>query len=185
MLAPPDPPLAGAGVVLREWRDDDLPLLLEAATDARICEVTSIPESCTRRAAHAWVDRQRRRSAKGEGLSLLIEEPDGAGAAGAVMLSARTGIQAGAAGIGYWVVARARGRGLATRAVRTIAPWAMRPGGFARLEALVEPDNVASLRAAEAAGFVREGVLRDYAALRDRRATVVVLSLLPSDLPAG
>jgi len=65
----------------------------------------------------------------------------------------RHGQQAGAVGIGYWIAPRARRRGLATRAVRLAAAWALQEGGAARVEALVEPENTASKRVVEAAGF--------------------------------
>jgi RimJ/RimL family protein N-acetyltransferase len=52
-----------------------------------------------------------------------------------------------------------------------------------RLQLHTDPDNVASQRVAESAGFTREGVLRAYNARRDgTRADAVVYSLLPEDL---
>jgi RimJ/RimL family protein N-acetyltransferase len=51
-----------------------------------------------------------------------------------------------------------------------------------RLAVLTEPANQAMQRSAEAAGFVREGVMRQYERERDGRADIVLLSLLPSDL---
>lgn len=47
--------------------------------------------------------------------------------------------------------------------------------------AFPEPDNIASHRTLEAAGFQREGVLRDFLALGDRRADAVVFSRLARD----
>ena len=44
------------------------------------------------------------------------------------------------------------------------------------------PENVASQRVAEKAGFVREGVLRSHMAYRECRRDSVLFSLLPSDL---
>jgi ribosomal-protein-alanine N-acetyltransferase len=41
-----------------------------------------------------------------------------------------------------------------------LARWALADAGMERVEALVEPGNVASLRVVEKAGFVREGHLR-------------------------
>jgi RimJ/RimL family protein N-acetyltransferase len=51
-----------------------------------------------------------------------------------------------------------------------------------RLQLHTDPENVASQRVAERAGFTREGVLRAYNGRRDgTRADAVVYSLLPQD----
>ena len=55
--------------------------------------------------------------------------------------------------IGYWLLPEARGRGLATRAVRLIADWARRQGGIERLRIVVAADNAASRAVAERSGF--------------------------------
>jgi len=48
---------------------------------------------------------------------------------------------------------------------------------------MTHPDNVASQRVAEKAGFQYEGVLRSHLRYRDgRRRDSFVFSLLPSDL---
>lgn len=71
--------------------------------------------------------------------------------------------------IGYAVHPRFRGRGFTSRALRLLSAWAFAEAGFARLELGAKTDNVASQRAAEAAGFVREGVWRSR--LRDPDGT--------------
>ena len=38
------------------------------------------------------------------------------------------------------------------------------------------------IRAAQAAGFVREGVLREYVRKRGKGADVVIMSLIPGDI---
>jgi RimJ/RimL family protein N-acetyltransferase len=63
-------------------------------------------------------------------------------------------------GLGYAVHPDFRGRGYTTRALRLLVPWAFDVAGFARLELGAKTSNVASLRAAERAGFLPDGVLR-------------------------
>ena len=65
----------------------------------------------------------------------------------------------GQAMVGYSLLPEARGRGLAARTVRLVAGWAFGVG-VARLWAGTRPDNVASQRVLERAGFQREGLLR-------------------------
>jgi RimJ/RimL family protein N-acetyltransferase len=70
------------------------------------------------------------------------------------------------------VFPEARGRGLASRALRLGAAWALRELGLERVLAEADPGNTASIRAIEKAGFRREGI-------RDGKETFV---LLPADL---
>jgi RimJ/RimL family protein N-acetyltransferase len=84
--------------------------------------------------------------------------------------------------VGYDLFPHGRGRGVATRAVRLVGRWAFEELGVARLELRAHPDNVASQRVAERAGFTREGVERSSRRLYDRRHDCVLFSLLPADL---
>ena len=83
--------------------------------------------------------------------------------------------------IGYWVTPAARGRGVATRALRLLSRWALRQG-VERLELTTHPDNLGSQRVAAKAGFVREGVLRSHMRFKEGRRDSVLFSLLPEDL---
>jgi ribosomal-protein-serine acetyltransferase len=61
--------------------------------------------------------------------------------------------------LGYWLFVEARGRGVATRAVRALVEHA-HANGVVRVEAHVRIGNEASERVLERAGFEREGVKR-------------------------
>ena len=109
----------------------------------------------------------------------LTISPHGQPAVGAVFL------EEGGAGIGnagYWVLAEHRGHGYAARGLRLAARWALRSVGWERIQLWIEPDNEASLRVAQTAGFTREGVLRSWSVIDGRRADAVFFSLLPADL---
>jgi RimJ/RimL family protein N-acetyltransferase len=90
--------------------------------------------------------------------ALTILDAASGGYAGSLRLR-RSG-PPGVGGIGYAVHPAFRGRGYTARALRLLAGWAFDGGGFARLELGAKVDNVASQRAALAAGFAREGVMR-------------------------
>jgi len=86
--------------------------------------------------------------------------------------------------IGYWLRADARGRGAITRALRVVSAWAFGRGNVERLQLRADVENMASRRAAEKAGFMLEGVLRNVhwnARLR-RRQDWALYSLLPNEL---
>ena len=84
--------------------------------------------------------------------------------------------------VGYWVAPWARGRGVASRASRALAEWAICDHGFERVELFATTGNIASQRAAEKAGFVREGVARNAGYVHDGRVDLVLFSLVPDDL---
>ena len=84
--------------------------------------------------------------------------------------------------IGYWMAAEARRRGIGARATRMLAEWALTTLGLERVELLAHPENEASQRLAERAGFTREGTLRRYRRRHGVREDLVMFSLLAEDL---
>ena len=87
----------------------------------------------------------------------------------------------GKAELGYMVAPAARGRGVATEALRLLTDWGFTERGLFRLELLISVDNTASIRVAERAGYVREGVLRSLFVKDGRREDHELWSCLPSD----
>lgn len=180
----PDPAISDGAVVLRRWAHTDLGCVEEASQDPRIPEMTSVPGSFSNEEGRAWIERQWGRLKHGEGISLAIADAATNEAIGAAvaMLRPQEGLLRGTAELGYWVIERARGRGAAARAVSLLASWILTTTNLARLEALVEPGNIPSLRVLETAKFRYEGRLRSYLAFPSRRADALMYSLLPSDL---
>ncbi|MEV0426573.1 GNAT family N-acetyltransferase [Micromonospora sp. NPDC050495] len=88
----------------------------------------------------------------------------------------------GQAMLGYSLLPEARGRGLATRAVRLVAGWAF-DVGLARLWAGTRPENLGSQRVLAKAGFGREGLLRGRLPGPDgTRTDSVIFGLLATDV---
>ncbi|MEV4821878.1 GNAT family N-acetyltransferase [Micromonospora sp. NPDC049274] len=173
-LVPPQPELTDGVVRLRAWGMADLDCVRQAAADRRITEATTVPVRFTEEAGRAFVRRQWSRTTDAAGLSLAIADADTDVAVGSVTLLLRP--QSGVAGLGYWLTPIGRGRGLASRAARLLTEWALETAGLARVEAWVEPDNLASRRVLAAADFVEEGVLRSFLAFPTRRADAMVLA---------
>lgn len=69
--------------------------------------------------------------------------------------------------LGYWVRTGHTGQGIATALVRHLAAFGFDTLGLDRLELVIEPANLASIRVAEKAGAEREGLLRKRLAGRD------------------
>jgi RimJ/RimL family protein N-acetyltransferase len=83
--------------------------------------------------------------------------------------------------VGYWLLAHARGRGVATRSVRALSEHAF-ANGICRVEAHVRLGNTASERVLERLGFEREGVRRRFLRHESRRVDATLFSLLAPDL---
>ena len=83
--------------------------------------------------------------------------------------------------LAYLASEAGRGRGLMTRAVRLLADWLLEQG-VGRIEVRTHPDNAASQRLAERAGFTSEGRERKSIWLHGKRHDAIVWSLLPEDV---
>jgi RimJ/RimL family protein N-acetyltransferase len=84
--------------------------------------------------------------------------------------------------MGMWLSPQFRGRGLAGPALRLASAWLLRTCRFERLQIVTAPHNEPMIRAARAAGFRYESVLRGYLRERRGRADAAIMSLLPGDL---
>lgn len=86
------------------------------------------------------------------------------------------------ANLGYWVRSSRTGRGAASRAARLLARFGMEQLGFTRIEIVAALGNIPSQRAAEKAGAIREGILRNRLVVQGQPVDAVMFSLLPGDL---
>lgn len=158
-------------VTVRPFAEDDVPAIAAACRDPEIARWTLVPEPYTEDDARAFVGSAQTAYA-------VVDLASGA-LVGAISLDPAG---EGNGQIGYWVAREARGRGVATRALQLVSRWGLAQRGFARVQLLTEPENVASQRVAERAGFTNEGLLRSYAELKGRRRDMLMWSLLPTDL---
>jgi RimJ/RimL family protein N-acetyltransferase len=183
-LQPPDPPLTDGIVALRGLRSEDATQLVDALRDPDIVRWTRVPADYSHTDFQAYIDVVEQHLAGGESLSLLIvDASDHDRVLGSCGLHE---IASGRPDIGYWVARDARGRGVAPRAARLMREYAATALGLQRIEVLVHPDNSASQRAAEKAGFHRTGEYRP-SPRRDpqERSDDLVVFAWPDDAGAG
>src|SRR5437016_4539959 len=164
-------------LVLRPFTLDDVPAIVAACNDPEI---------------HHWIPMVPRPYTEEDARTFVRGEVDGIGQHqfaitenGRLVGSIGLGVSdfSHNGHIGYWCVAEARGRGLTTRALRLLCRHALDDLRLERLELITDPDNRASQRVAEKAGFTREGVLRSHLLHPDgRRRDSVMFSLLPGEL---
>ena len=177
--------LSDGVVTLRRWRPADAPAVFAACQDPLIARFVPIPQPYELANAEGFIEARR-------------NDEDGAGESGFAIVDARTGALLGAisrhgpfghrAQFGYWLAPDARGRGVATRALRLIVDWTLATTDLIRLELYTDVANDASGRVAERAGFAREGVRRAWDLDRDGRpldAMFYVRLRDPSDQPGS
>jgi len=157
---------------------DDVSLIREAGRDRLIPLITTVPTDGSEASCRAFVERQWSRGHDGVGYSFAIAADDPrAGAVGQIGLWP-TSSDPERASTGYFVVERHRGARIAGRALVTLATWAFEVIDIVRLELYVEPWNLGSIRTAEGAGFVREGLLRKAKRVGAERRDMLVYGRL-------
>jgi len=169
--------LRDGDLVLRPWTEADVPALVVACNDREITRwIPVIPSPYTEADGLAFV-RGDVTGAPEHSFAMTTDDA----VVGAIGLSVNSMGYRGT--IGYWVAAPARGRGICTRALRSLCRWGLGDLELQRLELITDPDNVASQRVAEKVGFQREGVLRSHLMHGDGRLRdSVMFSLLPGEL---
>jgi len=152
-LALPDPPLSDGVVALRRFASGDVPAIVAACQDPEIPRWTLVPSPYGADDAHAFLRHMEAGRTAGTRLSLAIADAAGpARLLGSIALNP-IDRRLGAADVGYWLAAPARGRGHATRALELLAGWAFAALGLTRLELRAQQGNQASQAVAARAGF--------------------------------
>ncbi|HEV2371617.1 MAG TPA: GNAT family protein [Streptosporangiaceae bacterium] len=180
-VAFPDPPLAAAGLVLRRPDTDDVPWVIAACSDGELSRfIPVIPHPYSESDARAFIEHSDRAWAAGSAATFVIADAATGDGWGAIALHFYAD-DAELAEVGYWLCRAARGRGVATTSVRLVTGWAFGDLHMKRLNLTTAPENVASQRVAERAGFTREGLLRAWVPTSAGRRDSLMFSLLPDD----
>jgi ribosomal-protein-alanine N-acetyltransferase len=180
----PDPPLRDEVIALRLLCSVDTLAFVEGLRDP---DVFQFAYGGRLRADPAdvgeYIARVPGRLEAGEAILLAVTDADGGAFLGKTMLF---GIDADErdAELGFWLSPRARGRGVAARAIGLTVSWAFDELGLERVHGLTETDNAAAQRTMEKAGLVREGVLRGLERRPRGRVDFVSYSMLHTDEPS-
>lgn len=171
----------GTGVRLRRFREDDAADVVAACADPLTQRyVLQLPNPYTRDDALWWITQGGPAEFAAGGAAFAIVDPATDRILGAVGIGTT---HPGRGEIGYWVAPWARDRGVATAGCIALTEAAF-ARGFVRLRLLTDPTNGPSQRVAIAAGYWREGLLREGATDRDgRRWDMVQWARLASDPP--
>jgi RimJ/RimL family protein N-acetyltransferase len=141
--------LHGEGLVLREWTDADLAVMVELFDETSVDVWTPLRSPFDLDAARDYLDRADALRASGEALQLAITL-DGVTPLGEVLLF---GTEPGIGELAYAVGVHHRGQRLAARAVTVVMAHGIAELGLQEFHLNVSPQNPASQRVAEACGF--------------------------------
>lgn len=173
--------LTDGRIVIRRWRRDDAPALLDLVRES-VADLGAWME---------WAGTVTDLAGAEQLVAERLTQWDSGETYGFCTVEAATGKLLGGCAlghfnrkhrfgnIGYYVRTGERGRGIAVAAVRLLLPFGFEDLRLQRLEILVEPTNLASLRVAEKLGAFREGVLRHRLLIHDQPRDAVMFSLLP------
>jgi RimJ/RimL family protein N-acetyltransferase len=144
--------------------------------------VLNLPSPYTRDDALWWIVEGSVAAFDSGGAAFAIVDPDTDRILGATGITA-TPNHPGRGEIGYWVAPWARERGVATASCVALTTAAF-ANGYVRLRLLTDPENGPSQRVAIAAGYWREGLMREAATDREgRRWDMLQWTRLAGDPP--
>ena len=167
-------------VRLVQFAERHLPAFERMLDDPDVKRFTRLPVPVPPGFPRTWLGRyeQGRRDGTSEAFAIVDDADEFLGCAMAFGIEADEGRPS-------WATSsrrpsRAR-RGVATEALRLLTDWGFTERGLLRIELLISVDNLASIRVAERAGYVKEGVLRSLYVKDGRREDHELWSCLPSD----
>ena len=145
---------------MRPMRPEDAELVQQYVSDPEVALTTGeIPHPYPDGAASEWISTHDDLRKSGQTEIYAIVERDSDLLVGAIDL--RRGEFAHIHEVGYWVAREQWGRGICTEAVKALVDFAFeRDEKLMRIFAYSFPENPASARVQEKAGFQREGLLR-------------------------
>jgi RimJ/RimL family protein N-acetyltransferase len=163
-------------VTLRSWEPADAPAIVEciAGDEEMAGWLDRLPQPYTLADAELYIGTEDEET-------FAITDAASGRVLGSIGLRWKEGESK--AEIGYWLRRDARGQGCTTRALVLVSRHAF-ASGAARVQLRADPQNVASCRVAEKAGFTREGLLRSahWNARLGRRQDWAIYALLPGEL---
>jgi RimJ/RimL family protein N-acetyltransferase len=163
---------------LEQLGPEHLDGLAELGRDPEVQQFTYVPSPWIEGFERTWLERYDQPDGRRAGFA-VVDDADGEFLGMAALVT--VDLEGRQAEAGYIVSPRARGRGVASRALTLLTEWALQELGLERVELRITVGNEPSMRVAEKCGYVREGVLRSVHFKQGRRSDVAVYSRLARD----
>ena len=126
------------GIILRPWSDDDLEALTAACQDAEIARwLPMVPSPYSEDDGRRYLEQTRLNWELGDAYNFAVVDESGRLLGSIAIRILRFSV----GHIGYWMSAEARGRGIATQALKALCRWAVDELRLGRLELATDPDN--------------------------------------------
>lgn len=184
MAFPSIPPeLVTERLLLRMHHDGDIDALYALFTDPRTMRYWGSPPWTEPAQADAMLARGAAGFAAREAIRFALVRREGGAMVGSCTLFA-IDAQNRRAEMGYILAPEAWGMGLMHEALGALLDWGFGPLGLHRVEADVDPRNVASVKALERLGFMREGLLRQRWQVAGEISDSIFLGLLAPEWAA-
>ena len=152
--------LEGDGIRIRLFRERDAEAYAAATSDAEVLAHSGLPRRHTPDSARALFAQY---NAGADFVQRAVADARTDELLGTVILFNVARHEARCE-VGFWLVPGARGRGVATTAVRLACDWAVGTWGIERFDAHSDVDNPRAHAVLERNGFSREGILRGWGA---------------------
>ena len=172
-------------LILRPWRDEDIPEIYRICQDADIQRWTFVPSPYQLKDAE-WFVREfvPAAFAKGDEATYGMFVKDTGQVAGSIaLMGLATPRSVRTAEVGFWAAPETRGRGYMTEAVLGLARYGFEELGVQRVVWQAYDGNDASRRVIEKAGFTVVGRQRGSHEVRGQMVDMWLADLLPGDLP--
>jgi RimJ/RimL family protein N-acetyltransferase len=167
---PPETPVLYHGdISLRPARESDILPIFTACQDPAISRFTTVPSPYQLSDAEGFI-RQISPQSFANKTELLFAIAKGHGEADqfcGLISFHTTNLGYHTTELGYWIAKEARSKGIGAAAVRLITDYGFTTMGFRRIEALVDPENLASRSLLLSAGYSLEGIMRNKVTRRD------------------
>jgi len=175
--------LSTARLDLRPLVPADASALFSICSDEAVMRYGASPCWADLQVASDKIEQDRRDAAEGTGLRLgLFRRTDGA-LLGTCSLY-HIDKQCRRAEVGYLLAVSAWGQGHASEAISALLAHGFRALKLNRVEADIDPHNIASARLLERLGFVKEGLLRERWIVDGRKSDSAIYGLLADEFEA-
>ena len=153
------PPIETDRLIVRLVEESDLPALMQVNGDAEVTRYLPYQTWQTRNDAQAWYQRMRGLQVAGHALQFVVVDKRSASAVGTCLLF-HLEEESARAELGYVLASSLWGTGYMYDALRSLVEAAFDSLSLRRLEAEVDPRNIASHKLLLKLGFTHEGLLR-------------------------
>ena len=177
-------PIETERLLVRPIVDADLPALMAINSDAEVTALLPYATWTSMADAQAWLARMRGIEATGTALQFVVALRSTQEAIGTCLLF-RLDEGSARAELGYALGRAHWGRGVMHEALAALLGHAFGPMGLRRIEAEIDPRNVASARLVQRLGFTKEGLLRQRWVTKGQAADVEIHGLLRSEWPGA